>query len=156
MRLMCFLLLLSSVVSTVFAETKLTADWAEQYIKENQPNLMLGSESDHVVSVYYFGKFRNRSLLGLERVRGEGYEQFFTLLIFENKSLLGFYENVLSFPSAISAKGEVAFPFGISGQIKASGKPLMLDARAFADLCQTQSRITQCFAWQPTAYKNLK
>src|SRR5690554_7456239 len=50
-------------------------------------------------------------------------EQFFTILVFENKRLLGYYENILSFPSTISKDGVVGFPFGISGNIKETRQP---------------------------------
>ncbi len=156
MRLLSLLLLLCAAVSLAAEKTNLTADWAEQHIKQNHPSLVFGSESDHVMSVYYFGKYENRSLMGLERVRGENYEQYFTVLIFENNLLLGFYENILSFPSTISEQGEVGFPYGISAEIKTSAKPLNLSAIEFGDLCQTQAHVRQCFTWQPATYKNLK
>lgn len=149
MRLICLLLLLISNASSATDEALLTADWAEQYIKQNEPALLQGSKTDHVMSVYYFGQFEQRSLMGLERVKGEDYEQFFTILIFENDYLLGFYENVLSFPSAISEQGEISFPYGISGKIKANKQPLKLNDKTFKDLCQTQAQETQCFPWQP-------
>lgn len=156
MRLMFFLLLLGAGMVSASEKEILTATWAEQYIKQNHPSLMLGSESDHVMSVYYFGRFNNRSLMGLERVRGENYEQFFTLLIFEDDHLLGFYKNVLSFPSTLNKEGEVNFPYGISGNLKTSGNLLTIGAKEFGDLCQTQAQITQCYAWQPATYKSLK
>lgn len=157
MRLMCFLLLLClTEMSAALENTNLTADWAEQYIKQNHPSLLHDSESDHVMSVYYFGRFNNRSLMGLERVKGEGYEQYFTLLIFEKEYLLGYYENILSFPYSINKQGEVSFPYGINAELKANGKALMMNAKEFGELCQTQAQLTQCFIWHPITYKNLK
>lgn len=150
MRLMCFLLCLATASSIAIAseEAHLTADWAEQYIKQNEPSLLQGSETDHVMSVYYFGRFQQRSLMGLERVKGENYEQFFTILIFEKDYLLGYYENILSFPSTITAQGEVNFPYGISGTVNHSDQLLKLNDTAFGDLCQTQAQTTECFKWQ--------
>ena len=156
MRLFCLLFVILTAASPALADGELTANWAENYIKQNHPNLMLGSESDHVMSVYYFGKHKNRRLMGLERVRGDDYEQFFTILVFENKRLLGYYENILSFPSTISKDGVVGFPFGISGNIKETRQPLKLGSNVFGDLCQTQSQITKCYSWQPANYKSLK
>lgn len=156
MRLMCFLFLLFTANSFALEKTNVTANWAEQYIKQNHPSLMVDSQFDHVLSVYYFGQYGNRSLLGLERVRGENYEQFFTILVFEDSHLLGYYENVLSFPSTINEQGEVGFPYGISGEIKEIGESMNLNAAEFGDLCQTQAHVTQCFTWQAVAYKNLK
>lgn len=151
----CCILFLSASVWAA-EKTHLTADWAEHYIKQQHPSLLHGSESDHVISVYYFGQFNNRSLMGLERVRGEQYEQFFTILVFENDYLLGFYKNALSFPSSINAQGEVGFPYGIEGKVKTSGVPLNLAVKEFGDLCQTQAQITQCFSWQSVPYKKSK
>src|SRR5690554_7606061 len=67
MRLMYFLFLLFTANSFALEKTNVTANWAEQYIKQNHPSLMVDSQFDHVLSVYYFGQYGNRSLLGLER-----------------------------------------------------------------------------------------
>ncbi len=128
------------------------ATWAEQYLKNHHSHLLDGSDKDHVMSVYFFGRVNNYSLMGLERVQGDDYEQHFTLLFFEDKNLVGYYQNVLSFPSLISAQGEVSFPLGIKTYYQKSHRPLSIAPSQQPEaLCQEQGENSQCFP-----YHNLK
>ena len=147
-----WLLLFCTVVQAAEPQAPLlTAEWAEQYLKTHDSHLLDDSEHDHVMSLYYFGHYKNRSLMGLERVRGDDYEQFFTLLVFEEKTLLGYYAEVLSFPATISPEGELNFPLGIRGYLEASQSPLYLGLAAdkFTTLCLQQKDIRQCYPWHP-------
>lgn len=128
------------------------ASWAEEYLKSHHSHLLDGSDKDHVMSVYFFGRINNYSLMGLERVQGDDYEQHFTLLIFEDKNLIGYYQNVLSFPSLISPQGEVSFPLGIKTYYQKSRRPLTIAPSQQPEaLCQEQGENSQCFP-----YHNLK
>lgn len=150
MKKRVFTLLLSvfAVLSASQADP-LTAVWAEQYLKSHHAALLEGSERDHVMSLYYFGQHGSRSLMGLERVRGDDYEQHFSLLIFEGKVLIGYYQDVLSFPSLINEKGEVSFPLGVRSAYQQSGQPLSLAGASQRNdaLCQKQEEISACFVY---------
>lgn len=110
---LCHLLLTVSLLYLmalpVFADV-MTAKQAEQWLIQQQHDLLAGSEHDHVVSYYYFGSQQQRSLIGLERVRGDHYQSHYSLMIFEQGQLLGFYEALPSLPLALAPDGVVHFP----------------------------------------------
>lgn len=146
-----WLLLVLLMQSSFAAEQAalLSAVWAEEYLKQHDSHLLDDSEHDHVMSLYYFGDFEKRRLMGLERVRGEDYEQYFTLLLFEETSLVGYYQNVLSFPSSIDKNGQVHFPLGITGQMENSKKLLNIGwpLSQYESLCLQQKTEVQCNEW---------
>lgn len=151
-------LLLALFISTTTAEEALlSVEWAEQYIKKNHPQLMQDSEHDHVMSLYYFGHSNERRLMGLERVRGEDYLQYFTLLLFQNETLLGYYSNVMSFPSSITVAGNVQFPMGITGRLK--NKNILFNINMLPEslepLCLEQRQVKECYEWHSVKAKQL-
>lgn len=147
------LLLLSSLARAADAvrdEQAVSPVWAEQYLRQHHPHLLQDSEQDHVLSLYYFGRYGTLNLLGMERVKGEHYEQFFTLLLFSGQTLLGYYPDVLSFPSAVTEQGEVRFPVGIQAHLQGSGQSLSLPAllQQPQPLCQGLGALQRCVVWQ--------
>ena len=126
--------------------------WAEHYLQQQHPYLLDDSDNDHVMSMYYFGRIGSRTLLGMERVRGENYEQFYTLLLFEQRQLLGYFPQVMTFPSALKDNGEVVFfPLGVAAHGEISNGPwnISLDPLSFEPLCQGLGQLMQCIPWQP-------
>ncbi|WP_430462615.1 hypothetical protein ACQUQU_07465 [Thalassolituus sp. LLYu03] len=148
--------LLPSFASAVQAPAShpVTPQWTEQYLKRSHSALLVDSDDDHVMSYYFFGTERDVTLMGLERVRGEDYEQFFSLMLFSGQRLLGYYQNVLSFPSGVEADGTVQFPRGVRswmGKDEAEGKAgrfNILNAPAQA-LCQEVGPQVRCADWVP-------
>ena len=143
-------LLLTLLVSLSQAdEGVLTAEWAERYLKQQQPHLLEDSEHDHVISLYYFGRYQHRHLMGLERVRGEDFLQYYTLLVFEEHSLLGYYQNLMSFPSSLNESGQVMFPVGIESTQNNSAFHLNINelAEDFKGFCLQQRGIEECYPW---------
>ena len=144
---------------------EVTAQWAEQYLQRTQSILLDGSDSDHVMSLYYFGWASGQAaerytLIGLERVRGAEYRQFFTLLVFRDQTLLGYYRNVPSFPSAVNEDGRVRFPRGVDAVLQATLSAwnitqIHIEQEA---LCQTVGRASEsaepqriCVSWTPAS-----
>lgn len=155
-RLVLLLLVLSlnaEGADSVADPLGVTPAWAEQFLKDEYPALLDDSDNDHVMSVYYFGRYANRTLMGLERVRGDNYEQFFTLLVFEGRHLLGYYPHVMTFPSAILPTGEVQFPLGVAAHGQLSDGPWTLAApvKHFEPLCQGLGALMQCIPWRSPA-----
>ena len=153
LRLLCVLLFITLPVQAadkVADPMGVTPVWAEQFLKAHYPALLDGSEQDHVMSMYYFGRHGARTLMGLERVRGENYEQFYTLLVFEEQRLLGYYPNVMTFRSAILSNGDVQFPLGVAAHGEHSNGPWSLakPVTAFEPLCQGLGALMQCIPWQ--------
>lgn len=132
---------------------QVTPEWVEGYLYRRNSVLLADSANDHVMSFYYFGRVGLRTLIGLERVRGDDYEQFFSLLIFNGAELLGYYHNVLSFPSGVSASGDVQFPRGVNAHLQDADAPLSVITMKFSALCQrqrgVQSLAEQCVPWTP-------
>lgn len=125
-----------------------TPEWTERYLKAIQSKLLEGAAADHVMSFYYFGTHGTLTLMGLERVQGDDYEQFFSLMIFNGQTLEGYYQNVFSFPSGVTAAGDVLFPRDVISAM-ADGSPFNItDTRALA-LCQTLGDQQRCFNWVP-------
>lgn len=158
MRFLKWLLSVSMIASVQAADPVLDPEaihpvWAEQYLRDQYPAVLENSDQDHVISVYYFGRIGSRNLLGLERVRGDNYEQFFTLLIFEDQNLIGYYPHVLSFPSLLTATGTVQFPLGVEAYGEHSGKPLRINAALseFENLCQGLGELKSCSPWRMPA-----
>lgn len=98
---------LSSLAS---AETELTPKWAERYLFKNNPELLHNTHLDQVLSFYYFGGFQGFTIMGMERVKGEDYHQYNTVLVFKDSVLHGYYEELAVFPASVSAQGLVKFP----------------------------------------------
>lgn len=143
-------LLFIFLLNTAHAEQALlSAVWAEQYLKEHDSHLLDDSEHDHVMSLYYFGHHQQRRLMGLERVRGEDYAQYYTLLLFEEETLVGYYQNVLSFPSSIQDNGDVLFPLGIKGKMQNSQQLLNINLplNQYQPLCLQQKTEQECYPW---------
>jgi hypothetical protein len=146
----------ATVAETVSAETanqaaQVTPEWVERYLYTRNSALLDDSPNDHVMSFYYFGRLDQRTLIGLERVRGDDYEQFFSLLVFEGAELLGYYRNVLSFPSGVADNGEVQFPRGVDVHLQGSDALLNITAPVFSGLCQRQrgaeAETDLCVPW---------
>jgi hypothetical protein len=93
-----------------YAEIKLSPQWTERYIFKHIPKLLKNSHTDHVLAFYYFGSFRDFTIMGMERVKGDDYEPHHTVLIFKDSILQGYYEELLVFPGGVSPKGQVFFP----------------------------------------------
>lgn len=127
-------------------QTWVSPQAAEIYLYKIRSPLMQGSHSDHVVSLYFFGEYQNRTLIGLERVKGKNYQQFFSLLVFEKKDLLGYYQYVPSFPSEVEASGRVVFPKRFRPELANKNEFFSLAKNDFPPLCfPYQSACTQ---WQ--------
>ena len=88
-------------------------------------------------------------------MRGDDYIQYFTLLLFEDEVLLGYYENIFSFPLSITNDGEVNFPLGVEGQLKKSKQPLNINilSKKIEPLCLQQREVSECYRWQPVPAK---
>jgi len=113
----------------------ITPQAAEIYLHSIRSPLMQNSHTDHVVSLYFFGDYQDRTLIGLERVKGEDYQQYFSLLVFEKKELLGYYKYVASFPAAVDPDGIVVFPPRFTPDISRSEAAFSLASDVFSDLC---------------------
>ena len=106
-----FILILALMTSmSRAAEIKLSPQWTERYLFKNTPQLLENSHADHVLAFYYFGGFKDFTVMGMERVRGEDYEPHNTILIFKNSILQGYYEELLVFPAGVSEEGLIFFP----------------------------------------------
>ncbi|WP_419810462.1 hypothetical protein [Bacterioplanoides sp.] len=119
---------------------------AEIYLYKTRSSLMQGSHNDHVVSLYFFGEYQNRTLIGLERVKGENYQQFFSLLVFEKKDLLGYYQYVPSFPAAVETSGRVVFPKRFRPELANKNEIFSLAKNDFPPLCFPYQ--SACAQWQ--------
>ena len=119
---------------------------AEIYLHKHRSPLMQGSHDDHVVSLYFFGEYQDRTLIGLERVKGADYEQFFSLLVFEKKELLGYYQYVPSFPSEVKNSGLVVFPKRFRPESANQNEIFSLANNQFPPLCFASSDV--CIEWQ--------
>jgi hypothetical protein len=96
--------------SIAFAETELTPKWTERYLFKNNPELVRNTHLDQVLSFYYFGSFEGFTIMGMERVKGEDYHQYNTVLIFKDSVLQGYYEELAVFPAGVNKQGIVEFP----------------------------------------------
>jgi hypothetical protein len=99
-----------SFSSNAFAEIELTPKWTERYLFKHNPELVKNTHLDQVLSFYYFGSFQNFTIMGLERVKGDDYHQYNTVLIFKDSVLQGYYEELAVFPAGVDAQGIVNFP----------------------------------------------
>ena len=125
-----------------------TPEWTERYLNAVQSKLLDGADSDHVMSFYYFGSHGALTLMGLERVKGDDYEQFFSLMIFNGQQLEGYYQNVFSFPSGVTENGDVLFPRDVASSMNDGSAFNLTDTRALP-LCQTLGGQQRCFNWVP-------
>ncbi|UXD87397.1 hypothetical protein [Thalassolituus hydrocarboniclasticus] len=130
---------------------QVSPEWVERYLYTRNSALLDDSFNDHVMSFYFFGRVGERTLIGLERVRGDDYEQFFSLLVFEGEELLGYYRNVLSFPSGVADNGDVQFPRGVNAHLQGNELELSISASEFTGLCQrlrgAQAEQDLCVPW---------
>ena len=122
-----------------------TPEWTERHLYAIRSPLMKGSHTDHVVSLYYFGDHGSRTLIGLERVKGDDYLQYFSLLVFDKKTLLGYYPEVVSFPEGVNPQGVVTFPKLFTPRIEQSEKPFSIIADSFPALCLGEK--APCVDW---------
>lgn len=107
----CLLISAGLVLAPVAtAEVELTPKWTERYLFKHNPELVRNTHLDQVLSFYYFGNFQDFTLMGMERVKGEDYHQYNTLLIFKDLVLQGYYEELAVFPASIDEQGVVKFP----------------------------------------------
>ncbi len=148
MTLLTRLLLILLLPLAAFAGP-VTPQWVEQYLHDSESELLRGSEDDHVLSLYYFGSAGGVSLMGLERVRGDDYAQYFTLMLFRERQLLGYYRDVLSFPAAVSTDGRVTFPRGITTAPLADGSAFSIAGNVRSPLCQTSGASRRCVPFTP-------
>ncbi len=117
-----------------------TPEWTEAFLVRTHSPLLDDHVNDKVMSFYFFGRHGERTLIGLERVRGEAYHQYLTLLVFENQTLLGFYRHIHSFPTEIMPSGDVRFPRDYNT------KPVFnMMSDAFPTLCQGE--FMPCIPW---------
>lgn len=108
-----YCLLISTGLSfnaVIAAEIKLTPKWTERYLFKHNPELVKNTHLDQVLSFYYFGSFQDFTVMGMERVKGEDYHQYNTVLVFKNSVLQGYYEELAVFPAGVNAQGVVGFP----------------------------------------------
>lgn len=108
-------LIFSVISSSLFSATAtadiiLTPQWTERYLFKHYPLLLKNTHTDHVLAFYYFGSYKNFTIMGMERVKGEDYTAYNTLLVFENSQLQGYYQNLAVFPAKINEAGVVKFP----------------------------------------------
>jgi hypothetical protein len=120
----CYLLISTGIMfgnSPVYSETvptsasktseiKLTPKWIERYLFKNFPELVRNTHLDHVLSFYYFGSYKDFTIMGMERVKGDDYYQHNTVLIFKNAELKGYYEALQVLPSKVTSEGLIEFP----------------------------------------------
>lgn len=123
-----------------------TPQQAEAYLESISSPLIRDNAGDHVNSYYYFGTYAERTLIGLERVRGDDYSQHFTLLVFHRTSLLGYYTDIVTLPLFLGTNGELLFPRGSE-----LAHDIFIDQDAFPLLCMGRSR---CIEW--TAMDSIK
>ena len=77
----------------------ITPQWAEKYVKSHQPLLLKGGDKDEVRSFFYFGRsLSGITVVGMERIRGDNYEAYRWLLLFKQKKMLGWYQDLPDFP----------------------------------------------------------
>ena len=156
--LCCFCLMLSSQalaeVYSVLQETPdgvknqpkwVTPEWTERHLYAIRSPLMKGSHTDHVVSLYYFGDSGTRTLIGLERIKGDDYLQYFSLLLFDKKTLIGYYPEVASFPSGVDEQGKVVFPNLYKQRLLNDDKAFSVLADQFSPLCLGKTET--CIDW---------
>lgn len=87
-----------------------TAQWVERYIINNHGYLLEGSHNDHVLAFYFFGYYKDFTVFGMERIKGEDYKSYNTMLIFKQSKLQGYYEDLTVFPAGVNSQGQVFFP----------------------------------------------
>ena len=87
-----------------------TAQWVERYIINNHSYLLQGSENDHVLAFYFFGYYQSFTVFGMERIKGQDYKSYNTVLVFNDSKLQGYYEELTVFPAGVNKAGEVFFP----------------------------------------------
>lgn len=122
-----------------------TPEWTERHLYATRSPLMKGSHTDHVVSLYYFGDQGSRTLIGLERIKGDDYLQYFSLLLFDQKTLIGYYPEVASFPEGVDSKGLVTFPALYAPRIIHPDQQFSILSDVFYPLCL--GKAEPCVDW---------
>jgi len=115
---------------------------AERILIEEQSVLLQGRETDHVNSYYYFGNIGYRTLIGLERVRGDDYSQHYSLMVFENDILLGYYPDIATMPLMLTDSGVLEFPVGFE-----ASEIILVQQNEFPPLCLGTVRCVD-WVWQ--------
>lgn len=128
-----------------------TPSWAERHLYAIRSPLMKGSHTDHVVSLYFFGDYQDRTLIGLERVKGDDYLQHFSLLLFEKKTLIGYYPEVVSFPKGVDKQGLVQFPELYKPRLKNPAEAFSIAENEYFPLCLGED--AECVDWVFAAKK---
>ncbi|TNC92372.1 hypothetical protein [Thalassolituus sp.] len=105
------LTLLSVAILPAYAGNVTPQD-AELWLKTHDSELLEGSDTDHVMSYYFFGTNGHRTLIGLERVRGDDFTQHYYLMVFDDTRLLGYYPDIATMPLMLSESGVLEFPRG--------------------------------------------
>ena len=116
--------------ASYFGTEAVTPQQAELCLESMRSPLIHNSEGDHVNSYYYFGVHHDRTLIGLERVKGADYSQYFSLLVFDQTTLLGYYRNIASLPLFIEPDGQLSFPRGVE-----LADTIYIDQDEFPALC---------------------
>ena len=107
----CLLITVGTLSNSITnAEIELTPKWTERYLFKHNPSLVQNTHLDHVLSFYYFGSFQDFTIMGMERVKGDDYQQYNTVLVFKDSVLQGYYEELAVFPAGVDGQGEVKFP----------------------------------------------
>jgi len=107
----CLLIVVGMLSSSMArGEIALTPKWTERYLFKHNPNLVQNTHLDQVLSFYYFGSYQDFTIMGMERVKGDDYHQYNTVLIFKDSVLQGYYEELAVFPAGVSEEGQVKFP----------------------------------------------
>ncbi len=107
----CLLIIASMLSSSIVsAEIELTPKWTERYLFKHNPSLVQNTHLDQVLSFYYFGSFQDFTIMGMERVKGDDYHQYNTVLVFKDSVLQGYYEELAVFPAGVNGQGKVKFP----------------------------------------------
>jgi len=107
-KLIAFFLIFFSFNAS--AEIELSPQWTERYLFKHYPHFLKNSHTDHVLAFYYFGSYEDYTVMGMERVKGDDYSPYYTVLVFKNSRLQGFYKHVPVFPKGVNKTGFLTFP----------------------------------------------
>lgn len=122
-------------------ESAVTPQWTESFLEETDSALLKGADGDHVNSYYYFGTHDQRTLIGLERVKGSNFQQYFSLLVFDHQTLLGYYQYIPNLPFFVTETGRLTFPRGYEVE-----DVILIQQQSFPPLCLAEY---DCVDWVP-------
>lgn len=111
-------------------ESAVTPQWTESFLEKTDSALLMGADGDHVNSYYYFGTHGQRTLIGLERVKGSNFQQYFSLLVFDHQTLLGYYQYIPNLPFFVTETGRLSFPRGYELE-----EVILIQQQNFPPLC---------------------